>query len=242
MDNSLKTVLGYAAALTAALLLHAGAAKGLQTYLKSDRRNSIPAETVQPYALSVSMYRPPPDTPYPKAGKSAASMEQAKAQPEPADQTVEPQANPAAKTARQSAKSSMSAEAGPVVQSDLAAQQHSAPAAGEYPHNPWPRRSEGPVRPAVQTTKPRPLQPLDIEAVYPIGARLRGEEGAIRLLLHIGSDGRLRKLDIEESSGFAALDRAAEQAIRRTRFAPATRNNRPVPGELTITIRFSLDN
>jgi protein TonB len=94
--------------------------------------------------------------------------------------------------------------------------------------------------PPVPMEKPRPLQPIDAEAVYPLGARLRGEEGTVRLTVRIGIDGRLEDLEINESSGFTAIDRAAERAVRRTRFAPATRNNPPVPSELTITIHFSL--
>ena len=85
------------------------------------------------------------------------------------------------------------------------------------------------------------MQPIDTEVVYPLGARLRGEEGAVGILIRIGTDGRLDDLEIRESSGFTALDRAAERAVRRIRFAPATRNNQPIAGELTITIRFSLD-
>jgi protein TonB len=85
------------------------------------------------------------------------------------------------------------------------------------------------------------LQPIDAEAVYPLGARLRGEEGAVRILVRINPDGRIDDLEIRESSGSTALDRAAERAVRRTRFAPATRKDQPVAGELTITIRFSLD-
>jgi TonB family protein len=53
--------------------------------------------------------------------------------------------------------------------------------------------------------------------------------------------GRIGNLEISQSSGFAALDRAAERAVRRTRFEPATRRSQPVAGELTITIRFSLE-
>jgi protein TonB len=95
--------------------------------------------------------------------------------------------------------------------------------------------------PASRITKPRPLRPIDVEAVYPLGARLRGEEGAVRLSARIGEDGRVDVVEIHASSGFAILDRAAERAVRRTRFSPATRNDRPVAGDITITIRFHLD-
>jgi protein TonB len=94
---------------------------------------------------------------------------------------------------------------------------------------------------SVKIEKPRPLQPIDAEAVYPLGSRLRGEEGAVRILVLIDADGRIDDLQIKQSSGYTALDRAAERAVRRTRFEPASRKNQPVAGELTITIRFSLE-
>jgi protein TonB len=104
-----------------------------------------------------------------------------------------------------------------------------------------PSRQQRQTFSTVQIEKPRPLQPIDAQAVYPLGARLRGEEGSVHIFVRIGADGRIDDLEIRESSGFTALDRAAERAVRRTRFEPATRSNRPVPGDLTITIRFSLD-
>jgi protein TonB len=60
-------------------------------------------------------------------------------------------------------------------------------------------------------------------------------------MVRIAENGRVVDVEISESSGFTTLDRAAERAVRRTRFAPATRNNQPVPGVLTIAIHFRLD-
>jgi protein TonB len=61
------------------------------------------------------------------------------------------------------------------------------------------------------------------------------------MIVRIGEDGRVEVVEIGESSGFTLLDRAAERAVRRTRFAPATRNGLPITDEITITIRFRLD-
>jgi protein TonB len=63
----------------------------------------------------------------------------------------------------------------------------------------------------------------------------------VRLSVRIGEDGRVEDVKISDSSGFTALDRAAERAVRRTRFEPATRNDQPVADRITITIRFLLD-
>ena len=95
--------------------------------------------------------------------------------------------------------------------------------------------------PPLREQKPWPLRPIDAEALYPLGARLRGEQGVVRLTVRVGTDGRVEELAIDESSGFRVLDQAAERAVRRTRFAPATRDQQPVVGELSIAIRFRLD-
>ncbi|UCF96877.1 MAG: energy transducer TonB, partial [Spirochaetaceae bacterium] len=124
-----------------------------------------------------------------------------------------------------------------------AAAETDAPAetAAQSPMVPQPVRHQKQAVPPVRFEKPRPLQPIDAGAVYPLGSRLRGEEGIVRLLARIGSDGRVEGLKIGESSGFPALDRAAKQAVWRTRFSPATQNNRAVADEITITIHFRLD-
>ena len=63
----------------------------------------------------------------------------------------------------------------------------------------------------------------------------------LRLSIRVDARGRVGHIEVVESSGFAALDRAAEKAVRYTRFVPAAVGDRPVPDDLTITIRFRLD-
>jgi len=64
-----------------------------------------------------------------------------------------------------------------------------------------------------------------VAPVYPRSARAAGAEGTSLLRVHVTRSGRVDGIRIERSAGDAALDRAAEAAVRRWRFAA------PVPSE-----------
>jgi protein TonB len=86
---------------------------------------------------------------------------------------------------------------------------------------------------------PRPLSAID--PLFPIGSRIRGEQGDVRFQIWISASGRLERTQILQTSGYPALDEAAERALTKTRFAPRNVNGSAVPGTLTITVRFRLD-
>jgi protein TonB len=90
----------------------------------------------------------------------------------------------------------------------------------------------------VERIKPQLTYALN--PVFPLGARLRGEEGDARVRVTLAASGRIEAVELLESSGFAALDRSALKAARQGRFAPARLGGRPVAGELVIRIRFRL--
>nr|WP_246523957.1 energy transducer TonB [Neoroseomonas eburnea] len=75
---------------------------------------------------------------------------------------------------------------------------------------------------------------------YPAESRRRGEEGVVRLSLRIGSDGRVEGVEVLESSGYPALDRAAQEATRRWRFRPAMQGGLSVAATLTTAVHFRL--
>jgi len=79
-----------------------------------------------------------------------------------------------------------------------------------------------------------------IRPVYPVGARRRGEEGRVVLEVTVLATGRTGDPAILMPSGFAELDRAALNAIRRARFAPATRRGVPVSSRIRLTFIFNL--
>lgn len=71
---------------------------------------------------------------------------------------------------------------------------------------------------------------------YPALARRRGEEGRVTVRADIGSDGIPRNVGVEVSSGSAALDAAAVEAVRGWRF----RNDSGGTVQVAPVIRFEL--
>jgi TonB family protein len=76
---------------------------------------------------------------------------------------------------------------------------------------------------------------------YPRASRLGGEQGRVTLLVHVDMDGRVTDAAVLGSSGHEALDRAAETAVRRWQFEPATQQGRPVLSTTTVSITFRLE-
>jgi protein TonB len=79
-----------------------------------------------------------------------------------------------------------------------------------------------------------------IRPVYPLGARQRGEEGTVVLDVNVAASGRASDVTLVTSSGFPALDRAAERAAAQARFTPAMRGGRPVESTARLTLVFRL--
>ena len=75
---------------------------------------------------------------------------------------------------------------------------------------------------------------------YPESARREGHEGRVLLRVLVDDHGRIKSVEISNSSGSAALDHAAAEAIRRWRFHPARYGDRPVESWLRIPIEFRL--
>jgi len=62
---------------------------------------------------------------------------------------------------------------------------------------------------------------------YPGAARRLGDEGEVRLDVHVGADGTVLDVRLRQSSGSPLLDRTAIETVRRWRFDPATVDGRP---------------
>jgi protein TonB len=238
---SLTSALTYTAAFAVAVVIHAGLAVSLGGFSHfAEDRVAESDELVEHETLSLTFRTPEPVQLQPKQAAPVTRMREPVATPPPV-------AEPSPQEEQEAEESGVEApDFFQTVESDEAAAP--SPEPPQYketvvrsPVDQQPSRSRRQAFPTVRIDKPRPLQPIDAGAVYPLGARLRQEEGAVRLTVRIGEDGRVENLEINESSGFTALDRAAERAVRRTLFAPATRNDQPVADELTITIRFRLD-
>ena len=76
---------------------------------------------------------------------------------------------------------------------------------------------------------------------YPREAQRRGASGTVLLRVHVGTDGSPASIDLVQGSGSRELDRAAFDAVRRWRFAPAMRGGQPVEAAVQVPITFNLD-
>lgn len=64
---------------------------------------------------------------------------------------------------------------------------------------------------------------------YPAMARRMGDQGEVRLDIHVGADGSVLEVRLRQSSGSQLLDRTAIETVKKWRFRPATVDGRPVP-------------
>lgn len=79
-----------------------------------------------------------------------------------------------------------------------------------------------------------------IEPTYPPASRRAGEEGTVRLKVHVDENGRPKDVQVAQTSGFSRLDDAAKQAVRRWRFQAATDGGRPIAVWTQVAITFKL--
>ena len=92
--------------------------------------------------------------------------------------------------------------------------------------------------PAPALLPPRLL--AEIQPAYPRSARRSGLEGVVKVAAVVDASGVVRSVEVFASSGHAALDQAALEAIRRAIFAPAFLGDTPVSCRVVIPIRFKL--
>jgi protein TonB len=75
---------------------------------------------------------------------------------------------------------------------------------------------------------------------YPQTAVEHGEQGRVLLSIHVLPDGLTDFVAVTQSSGFRVLDQAAQDAVLKWRFRPATMAGRPVVMVLTFWFNFDL--
>lgn len=77
--------------------------------------------------------------------------------------------------------------------------------------------------------------------VYPRASRRLNEAGLVIVRVYVDTDGSPRMVQVLQSSGFARLDEAAVEGVRRARFKPYTENGTPTAGWARIPIPFELE-
>jgi len=75
---------------------------------------------------------------------------------------------------------------------------------------------------------------------YPAESRRWGEEGRVLLRVRVRPDGQPDEILLQQSSGHRRLDRAALDAVRRWRFAPARQGEQAVAAWVVVPLHFSL--
>lgn len=74
---------------------------------------------------------------------------------------------------------------------------------------------------------------------YPVLARRLGREGKVVLRLTIDEYGTLKGVEVLEDPGYG-FSAAAAEAARKSRFAPARVNGRPIAVKALLPVRFVL--
>jgi protein TonB len=81
-----------------------------------------------------------------------------------------------------------------------------------------------------------------VEPMYPSASRRAGEEGTVRLKVLVDEKGRPHDVTVANSSGFARLDQAAMEAVRKWRFVAATDGSKAISAWTQVAITFRLTN
>lgn len=95
---------------------------------------------------------------------------------------------------------------------------------------------------AVPSTNAAPPPAVDEQPriVYPAQAKQAGQEGLVLIDVTIDVYGRPTVITVEKTSGYAALDEAAIEAVRAAQFKPYIQNGKPQPVRVKVPIRFVL--
>ena len=75
--------------------------------------------------------------------------------------------------------------------------------------------------------------------VYPVSAKESGIQGKVLVKTIIDEKGNVVETEIIESVN-ADCDKAAMDAIKKTKFTPGIKDNKPVKAEVTIPVMFKL--
>lgn len=117
------------------------------------------------------------------------------------------------------------------------------------PHDRGPTLS-GPVfTPSAPPGPPAPIEPPRFDMAYlnnpapayPGVSRRMKEQGRVILRVLVSAAGEAQNVEVRTSSGSQRLDRAAVDAVRRWRFAPARRGAESISAWALVPILFELD-
>jgi TonB family protein len=97
-----------------------------------------------------------------------------------------------------------------------------------------------PQAPAAVSTEVPPRAENLVQPAYPEEARKAGVEGKTIVEVTIGADGAVLGCSLVTSSGNGHLDAAALGAAQSAKFAPGTKDGKPVEMKVQIPFQFKL--
>jgi len=92
-----------------------------------------------------------------------------------------------------------------------------------------------PAVPVSAVAPPKVVPPSMVSNVPPMG-----NETSVVLSITVRADGTVGSVGIIDSSGYADLDTAAAESVKRFKFAPATANGKPIDYVLHQTVSYKL--
>lgn len=137
-----------------------------------------------------------------------------------------------AETALPAATAPTGETAAPAAEAERAAAEARKQRSAEKPRKPKPA--------APRVTEPRPLAGQNAQPEYPRDAQRRGLSGRVLLRVDVAADGTATNVDFVQRSGAPELDRAAMNAVRKWRFAPARSDGKPVASSVNVPVDFVL--
>jgi protein TonB len=106
------------------------------------------------------------------------------------------------------------------------------------PVAPPPDPPRAPVVPRVRTDAAYLHNP---SPSYPMAARRRGDQGTVTVKVLVTAEGLPTNVSLEKTSGYAALDEAAVNAVRSWRFVPAREGTQAVEALYIVPVVYKLN-
>lgn len=107
--------------------------------------------------------------------------------------------------------------------------------------NPMPVASASAINATAASSAPRELKTTQRgEPAYPPTSRRLGEQGTVKVKVLVDEKGRPKEVLVGQSSGFARLDQAAIEAVRKWRFVAATDGQNAITTWTQVAITFRL--
>lgn len=94
-------------------------------------------------------------------------------------------------------------------------------------------------RAAARDTAVEPIQ--RVQPTYPPAAYRAREEGTVLLRVQVDATGNPTEVSVARRSGSRDLDRAAQQAVRKWKFRPATKGGKAVASVAQVPVDFRMD-